>query len=80
MRKIYTVVFALMVLLSLTMSAMATDTTMVKVDDVSTIGGGTIIPSVIPDTPAPAGDATPPEDDVMKTKHDTVKNSINNIR
>ena len=45
MRKIYTVVFALMVLLSVPMSAMAAEIT---------ITGSNFGPSVVPDAPAPA--------------------------
>ena len=71
MRKIYTVVFALMVLLSVTMSAMAAPAPVPDGDSASL----EIVEST--SVSAPAGDTAPLEDEAH---NDTIKNSLNNIR
>jgi Spy/CpxP family protein refolding chaperone len=60
MRKIYTVVFALMVLLSVTMSAMAApapETTASAPDGDAALRGGVVPPAIIPDDDARAQNA-----------------------
>jgi Spy/CpxP family protein refolding chaperone len=58
MKKIYTVVFALMVLLSVTMSAMAApETTAPAPDGDAALRGGVVPPAIIPDDDAKAQNA-----------------------
>jgi hypothetical protein len=72
------IVIAFLVMLSVPINATASEidyTTVVLVDSVMSVP---VAAMAAEQAPAPAGDATLPEDEVIK--HDIAKNAINNVR